>query len=136
MEEKLKPIKIIHLALCFGVAIAYAVLVDFKTLEFLNFNAIETTDYIFILVPVAAILLGNFLYTQQLKSADKNLKLEEKIGVYQTAMLIRLALLEGAAFFILFIKKELIILGLFLIFYMLFLRPSENAMKRDFDAVK
>ena len=67
-----------------------------------------------------------------MRKVDKTLKNEEKIGTYQTASLIRWAIVEGAAFFILFYKSELILIGLLLIIYMLFLRPSEYKMIEDF----
>ncbi|MEX0313486.1 MAG: MFS transporter, partial [Allomuricauda sp.] len=89
----------------------------------------------YLLIPISAVVLGNFLYKQQLKNTDSGLKPEEKIGIYQTASLIRWAMLEGAAFIILFLKEELILIGLLLIFYMVILKPSEEGMKRDFAAV-
>ncbi len=133
MKEKLKPIKTIHSGLTLGIAVAYFILGDLQTLEFLKIPKIETSTFIYLLIPIAAIFLGNILYKQQLKNIANNLTLEEKIGTYQTASLIRWAMLEGAAFFILFAKKEFVLIGLFLIFYLVFLKPSEEGMKRDFE---
>lgn len=133
MKEKIKPIKIIHIALCLGVLVAYFLIGDLLTLDFLKVPVISSRDFIYLIFPILAIVLGNILYKRQLGNASKDLKLEDKVGVYQTALLIRWALLEGVAFFILFTKKELIIIGLILIFYMAYLKPSEEGMKRDFE---
>ncbi|PHQ61548.1 MAG: MFS transporter [Maribacter sp.] len=135
MKEKLKAIKTIHIALISGIALAYFILGDLQTLDFLKISKIESSTFIYLLIPISAIFLGNLLYKQQLKKVGNNLTLEEKIAPYQTASLIRWAMLEGAAFFILFVKKEFIIVGLFLILYMVFLKPSEEGIKRDFKMV-
>lgn len=87
------------------------------------------------MMPLSSIILGNFLYKQQLKNANENLPLEEIMGYYQKASLIRWAMIEGAAFFILLVKNELLIIGLILILYMVFLKPSEEAMKRGYQMV-
>ncbi len=135
MEEKLKPLKTIHIALILGIALAYFFLGDLQNLDFFKIPKVDSTSYIYLLIPMAAIFLGNMLYRQQLKNTDNNQPLEKKIGTYQTASLIRWAMLEGAAFFILFLKKEFILIGLFLIIYLVLLRPSEERMKRDFQIV-
>lgn len=49
--------------------------------------------------------------------------------------MVRWAILEGAAFMILFAVPELNLVGILLLVYMVFLRPSEEGMKRDFQAV-
>lgn len=135
MEEKLKAVKTIHIALILGLVLAYFFAGNLLNFDFFQIPEIESSTYPFLLIPVAAIFLGNFLYKQQLKNADKRLPLEDKIGVYQTASLIRWAVVEGAAFVILFVKPELIVIGLLLIVYLVFLKPSKEGMKRDFDAV-
>ncbi|MGD1840017.1 MAG: hypothetical protein ACFB0B_03850 [Thermonemataceae bacterium] len=135
MKEKIKVIKIIHLALVSGVTLIYVVLGNLHTFNFLRILKTESSAFTYLLVAVAAILLGNFLYKQQLKNTKDNLTLEEKVVPYQTALLTRWVILEGAAFIILFIEKEWLIIGLFLIVYMAFLRPSEERMKRDFQAI-
>ena len=134
MKEKLKPIKTIHIALCIGITLAYFIVGGLQSLDFIKIPKIDSSTFIFLLIPVSAIFLGNFLYKQQLRNIDGSLAIEKKIGIYQTASLIRWAIIEGAAFFILFTKKEFILIGLFLILYLLVLRPSEEGMKRDFSS--
>lgn len=136
MKDRFKTIKAIHIALCSGVGLAYIFIGDLQTLRFLELPKLNATAIPFLLIPVAAIFIGNLLYRQQLKNSDPALKPEEKVALYQTASLIRWALLEGAAFVILFIKPEFMIIGLLVVVYMLVLRPSEEAMIRDFNVYK
>ncbi|WP_435624000.1 MFS transporter [Flagellimonas sp.] len=135
MNEKLQSLKIIHIALCVGVTLAYFFLGDLQTLEFLNVPKIDSTSFIYLLIGFCAMFLGNMVYNQRLKTVDPKSKFEERIAPYMTASIIRWAILEGAAFLILFLKKEFLVVGLFLIVYMIFTRPSSEGMKRDFAAV-
>ncbi len=50
--------------------------------------------------------------------------------MYQTASLIRWVIIEGAAFFILFSNPDFVILGILLIGYLIYLRPTEANIKR------
>lgn len=133
MNEKFRAIKIIHIAMIIGVSLAYFLVGDLQAMDFLNFSEIEISAFVYLVIPFSAVFIGNFLYKKQLTQVGGKLSLEEKMGTYQTASLIRWAVLEGAAFFILFVKKELIIVGLLLILYMALLKPSEHGMKRDFE---
>jgi hypothetical protein len=133
MKEKLKIIKTMHLFLVAGLAIAYFLIGDLESMNFLEYKEIDASNFIYIVVPIIAIILGNYLYKDLLKNVDKRLKLAEKIGTYQTASLIRWAIIEGAAFFILLHNTEFVLIGMFLILYLLFLKPSEQKMKLDFE---
>ncbi|MEM6895597.1 MAG: MFS transporter [Bacteroidota bacterium] len=135
MKDKFTPIKIIHFALCTGVALAYFLIGEVYKLDFLELPEIDTTGLIYLTIPFSAFFAGNVMYKNMLKNVDPKLPMESRIGTYQTAVIVRLAILEGAAFAILFLKKELLLIGLLLIVYMAFLRPSEDAMKRDFHLV-
>ena len=132
MTEKLKPIKIIHLGICAGVVIGYYIIGDINSVEDLKLPVIDTSSIIYLLIPVFAVLISNFLYKSQIKKVDTDLILEEKIPFYQTASITRLAVLEGAAFMILIIKPDFILFGILIILYILFLRPTEAQFKRDF----
>ncbi|MEL7268605.1 MAG: MFS transporter [Bacteroidota bacterium] len=135
MKDKFAPIKTIHFALCTGAALVYFLLGEVYKLDFLDLPEIDTTTLIYLIVPFSALFASNFMYKNILRKVDPKLPMESRIGTYQTAVIVRLAILEGAAFAILFLKKELLVIGLFLVIYMAFLRPSEDAMKRDFHLV-
>ncbi|WP_159023627.1 MFS transporter [Formosa sp. L2A11] len=131
MEEKIKVLKVIHLALSVGLILVYAIIGDLNALTHFSFKSVNTSNIIFLFVPVIAILLGHFLFYSQIKKIDSRLKLEEKFPAYQTALILRWAVLEGAAFVILFLSPGFMIFGVFIILYFLFLRPTEDRIKLD-----
>lgn len=133
MTEKLKTIKTIHLAICAGVIIAYFMIGDLSSLENLKMPIMDKASVIYLLIPVSSIFLSNLLYKSQVNNIDSKLKLEEKIPFYQTASIIRLAILEGAAFLILFLKPDFLIFGILIIVYIIFLRPTETQFRKDFE---
>lgn len=130
MKEKFQPIKIIHIGLCLGVALAYFFVGDLMDLD-IGQVTFDKSSLIYLLIPIAAFYLSKLLYKQLLSNIDRSLEPEAQLPAYQTASLIRWAVLEGAAFIILFMKKEFILFGILLILYMAFLRPTEDGMKRD-----
>lgn len=134
MNEKIKILKTIHLAICAGVIITYIMLGGFS-METLKIPILDSSSIVFAVLPFLAIFVGNFLFKSQLKQADQNLKIEEKLPVYQTASIIRWAILEGVAFVILFAKPDLVLFGLIAIAYLIFLRPTEDKINADFQNV-
>ncbi len=130
--EKLKTIKIIHFAICIGVIIAYFIVGNITSLESLKIPSIDSSSMVYVLIVVSSVFLSNFLYKSQVNNVDKKLKLEEKIPFYQTATIIRLAILEGVAFVILFLKPDFLLLGFLIILYMIYLRPTESQFRSDF----
>lgn len=133
MSGKLKIIKIIHLAICAGIIIAYFIIGDLSSLENLKMPIIDSTSMIYLLIPISSIFLSNFLYKSQIKNTDTKLTLEEKIPLYQTASIIRFAVLEGAAVLILFLKPDFLIFGILIILYIIFLRPTETQFRKGFE---
>tara|TARA_X000000368_G_C22786680_1_gene603989 strand:+ start:24 stop:437 length:414 start_codon:yes stop_codon:yes gene_type:complete len=131
MTEKLKTIQTIHFAICAGVIIAYFMIGDLSSLENLQMPSIDKASVIYLLILISSIFLSNFLYKSQVNNIDSKLKLEEKIPFYQTASIIRLAVLEGAAFLILFLKPDFLIFGILIIVYVIFLRPTETQFRKD-----
>ncbi|MDQ8014449.1 MAG: MFS transporter [Flavobacterium nitrogenifigens] len=130
MTEKIKTLQIIHLGICAGTIIAYFIVGDIS-LETLSVPAIDSNSILYLIIPVLAFVLSSILFKAQLKQIDPKLKLEDKLPVYQTASIMRWAVLEGAAFLILFIKPEFILFGILLIVYLLYLRPTEERITND-----
>ena len=62
MKEKFQVIKTIHLCLVFGILLAYFFIGELESLNFLNFNQIDSSNLVYLLIPVIAIILGNYLY--------------------------------------------------------------------------
>ena len=57
--------------------------------------------------------------------------LKEKLVPYQSASVVRYAIIEGSAFLILIIAPDFIIFGVLLIVYLILLMPTEYRIKRD-----
>lgn len=136
MIQKIKTLQIIHLALCIGLIVAYIAIGDILNPETLKIPKIDSNSVVYFVIPIAAVILSNFLFKQQLVKVEKSLQIQEKVPLYQSAFITRMAVLEAAAFMILILKKELIILGILLIAYMIFLRPSIVRMENDFENIK
>lgn len=131
MKEKIKTLQLIHFAICAGMILAYIFAGKF-TIEQLKGEGIISDDLIYLAIPIAAFFLSNFMFKNQLKQVDPKATLEERLPLFQTASIIRWAVLEAAAFFILFAKPNLIIFGIILILYIVFLRPTEAKMAISF----
>lgn len=128
LPEKLRTLKIIHLAILGGVILLYALIGDIS-MEIFNIPPLGTPSMIYFMIPFFALAIGNFLFHQQLKKADRKLSPNDNFGVYQTGSIIRWAILEAATFIILFLAPEYLIFGLFTILMLAFLRPSEARVK-------
>lgn len=130
MTEKIKTLQFIHFGICAGTIIVYFIVGDLS-FETLNIPAIDSTSILYLVIPVLAFVLSSILFKVQLKQINPKLKLEDKFPIYQTASIMRWAVLEGAAFLILFLKPEFIIFGILLIVYLLYLRPTEERITND-----
>ena len=132
MTEKIKTLQIIHLALCAGLIIAYFVIGEISVEKLKTIPIIDVSSIVFAILPFLAIIMANFIFKSQLKQVDRKLKLEDKLPVYQTASIIRWAILEGVAFIILILKPDFLIFGILVIIYLIFLRPTEERISSDF----
>ncbi len=131
MHEKIKVLQIIHLGICAGTIVAYLFVGDFSV-EILNVPSIDSSDLIYFAIPILALFLSNFLFRSQLKQVNPKLKPEDNLPIYQTASIIRWSVLEAAALLILFLKPELLVLGILMIIYLVSLRPTEDKIVSEF----
>ena len=111
MSDRIKTLQILHLAICAGTIVAYYILGDLS-IEKLQIPVIDSSSAIYIVIPVLAFVLSSFLFKSQLKQINPKLKLEEKFPIYQTASILRWAVLEGAAFLILILNPDFILFGI------------------------
>lgn len=131
MSEEIKSLKIIHIAMCVGlIAISYFMVDDFVH-NLLNLPPLDSSTLPFLLVPVAAFYLSDFLFKNQMKQMDKDADLKNKLPIYQTANIIRWAILEVAAIVIVVLKPEFLILTLLIILYLFYLGPTESRVKNE-----
>ena len=133
MTEKLKTIKIIHLFLCAGIIAIYVLMGNLTQPETLKMPVINSASMVYLALPILAFLIGNFLYKSQIKKVTRESSLDQKFMMYQTASIMRWSIIEGLTLVLLFLQPDFIAFGLLMIMYLLFLRPSEDQFKRDFD---
>lgn len=130
MTQKIKTLQTIHLAICAGIMVAYFMMGNLS-METLKIKSIDASEIIFVAIPILAFVLSNFLFKSQLKQTNSKLKSEENLPIYQTASIIRWAILEGAAFLILFVSPDFQLFGILIIAYLVFLRPTEDRVNND-----
>ena len=123
MLQKIKTLKIIHLALVGGVTLAYFLIGDFENI--LNIQ-IDNASLIYSFIPALAYVLSNFVFRNALNKITKDSTNDEKFAIYQTASIIKWAILEGACFLILLLKPDFILFGVILLFYLILLAPKED----------
>ena len=123
MDQKIKTLKIIHLALVAGVALAFTFLGNFKTM----FNmVIDNSSLLYAFIPAIAYVASNFMFKNMLRKVQKDASNEEKFAIYQTASIARWAIIEGACFLILILKPDFLLLGVILLIYLILLTPKET----------
>lgn len=130
MTQKIKTLQTIHLAICAGIMVAYFMMGNLS-METLKIKSIDASEIIFVAIPILAFVLSNFLFKSQLKQTNSKLKSEENLPIYQTASIIRWAILEGTAFLILFVSPDFQLFGILIIAYLVFLRPTEDRVNND-----
>lgn len=123
MNQKIKTLKIIHLALVAGVTFAYFLFGDFKNI--LNLE-IDDSSLVYSFIPALAYVLSNSVFRNMLNKIKEDTSDDEKFAVFQNASIIKWAILEAACFLILFLKPDFLLFGVILLFYLLLLAPKEH----------
>ena len=104
MKEQLKVFRIIHLALVAGLVVAYFVLGNLSDFSQLKLPTLDNDNMIYLAIPIAAFIISNLMFKMLVSKIDNALSLKEKIVPYQSASIVRYAIIEGAAFLILILK--------------------------------
>lgn len=114
-----------------GVVFIYFFILGKNAIADFKIPTIDSDSIIYVLIPVLAIVLSNFMFKNMISKIDSNLSLENKFGVYQSSSIVRWAILEGAAIVLLFQKPDFFIFGIVIIVYLLTLRPTEDKVNND-----
>ena len=117
-----------HAFLVAGVTLAYFILGD---LIHLTIPSLEGDQLYFLFLPIAAIIGSQLIFKTFLKKITKSSSDDEKFATYQTASVMKWAILEGAAFVILFIKPELLLFGFIVLLYFIYDRPTKNKIEEE-----
>lgn len=133
----IQRITIIHLALIMGQLLFSGVSYSLVETNFLSFDF--GSDVFVMLVPAIAVsgaFASNFIYNKKIGELTSLESLKDKVMCYQTACIIRYALLEGSALFGIVSYMQsgnllfLIIAGA-LIVYFVSLRPTKEKIEMD-----
>lgn len=133
----LRTYTLIHLVLTSAVLI-FGILMFLQTKnQELSFN--YTGDVMIFIVPfiaVAGILAGNYLYGNIIKGLASKTTLMEKLNGFQTASIIKYALLEGPAFLgiVAFMNEGnqyFLIISSLLLGWLIMQRPTRDKVERD-----
>ncbi len=98
-KEALKTIQLVHFALMAGIVLFTAVIL------FLYFDGVLAAkndgiiQYIPALFFFAVLPSSSMVYKQALKNVDAQANLQSKMKLFQTAHIVRMAILEGSALF-------------------------------------
>lgn len=131
----LKTISIIHLALIAGQIMFAAV-----TFMITNKTTTGQRDNVFIyVVPIMAftgLAVSNILFKTLVNKIDGQSPLKTKLAAYQSALIVRFALLEGPSLFAIvsfMLTGNLIFLGISgaIIAYFIYLRPTKQKIEDD-----
>ena len=134
-QTTFRTITIIHLALMAGQVMFAAVVLGLTKKAV--FSIQYTGDPLLYIVPVMAIasfMASDYLFKQQIDIARTKDTLQSKLVVYQTALIIRSALLEGASLFAI-VAMQLtgnlffIIISVFIILYFFSFRPKKDKLE-------
>lgn len=133
----LRTSSIIHFALVAGVLIL--ALVMYSITENQKLDLSYRGDPMFFIVPImaiAGILVGNYLYINNIKRLTSKNTLREKLAGFQTASIIKYALLEGPALLglVAFMNEGnqyFLIISILLVFWLIMQRPTRDKIERD-----
>ena len=138
-NPSLKTLSIIHLALCSGVFIfGFIMFSKTNSTEIILDDSNDIFKYIIPSAAIIAIFLSNFLFKNQLNSITENAEIKEKLVKYQSASIVKYAVLEGTALLSVVIYSSttnflylLIALGMLL--YLIVQRPTLSKIISDLD---
>lgn len=135
--SKIKIMQIMLTAFCISI-ISFAMVTLLLNKETIYFDLATTSDQtglypLFPLMGLAIIILGLFMFKNQLNKLPEGAFIDEKIAGYQTAFIIRSAFLEGASLmnivgFLLSANAIFLIVPSIAVTIMIFTRPTKQGV--------
>lgn len=138
IQRFIQTLKLIHISLVAGLTI-------FSLIAYVQnkgFNAdINTNSTLLYIVPITA-LLGYFgsqlFFKKMLSNVQISDSLEQKLGKYQTASIIKYALIEGPAFIALFVYYATgnalpLVIAVCLLVYLFVQKPTKDKIIKSLD---
>lgn len=138
-KTDLKPLQIIHLAMCLAPAI-FLTVVPFLKMNQNNFSEpISGNEPFYFVAPLMALtgfIGGRIIFKKLISTMDAAASLSQKIAKYQTAFIVRQALFEGATLFnviVYFLLGHFVfaVIATALILFMFTFRPTRFRVAED-----
>ena len=138
-KDALKTTKIIHFALLTGQAMFAAVAYSIGNKQISFVTKDSKNDIFLYLVPIFAIggfVAGNFISKKILANFQNKETLSEKLAGYQTALIVKCALLEGASLmgivaFLLTNNWLFLLISIAIMLYFFTLKPTADKVADD-----
>ncbi|WP_293296459.1 hypothetical protein [Allomuricauda sp.] len=133
----IKIMSLLHLGIC-ATPIVLGTLFYFNT-ENAIFDISSTDDFFLALVPLGAIgsiFFGDLVFKKMTRNLPDSIDLRTKLARFQTASIIKYALLEGAAILgiVVFIHTQnliYLIIGALVVFYLALLHPTKQKIENS-----
>ncbi|TWR31592.1 ATP synthase F0 subunit C [Mucilaginibacter pallidiroseus] len=135
-SPKLKTIQIIHLALLAGMVLYVAIVFFLKQSTAVKFDKDDVFAFIVPVVAIMGAFASYFLFGKALPQAQRQPSAQGKLVIYQTALIMRYAFLEGPALFattVYFLTGNFLFLAIAIaiIAYFTTLRPTKEKLTND-----
>jgi MFS family permease len=139
-KQYFRSLTILYFGLLIG-QVAFAAITLYLNLELLFQPDDSLRDIFIYIVPIFVVngfATGHLIYKSRLKKIKKHNSLTSKMGEYRGAMIIRLAMLEGASLFaivVYLLTADLIFIamsGLIIAFFII-LRPTSDKISMDLE---
>lgn len=135
----IKTLPIIHAALIIGQVLFAAITLFITLSKPAASRSAQPDDVFMILVPVMAagsVVLGQFMFKKLLAVAQQQATIQGKMARYQSAFIVRMALLEGASLFgivVYLLTANPLFIGIsgLLVIYGIWLRPTRQKTEDD-----
>ncbi|MDF0708064.1 MAG: hypothetical protein VX772_06955 [Bacteroidota bacterium] len=135
----LKTISFLHIGIS-ATPVVLGALFYFRASK-MELTLTDTDDMFLAIVPMVAlagIFLGDFIFKKMTGSLPKDMDLRTKLNRFQSASILKYALLEGAALFCIVIfantaNLTYLIIAVSLIFYLFFQKPTKQKIENVLD---
>lgn len=133
----LKTAKIIHLALLSGQLMFAFVTISISKNPSFNMKSVNYPFFIVApLLAVSCFLIGNFLFKKMVSNLQNKPALIDKLTGYQSALIVKCALLEGSSLFVIVVfmltnNWFFLLISACIILYFITLRPGTEKVADD-----
>jgi hypothetical protein len=136
-QSYLRTITIIHLALVAGQILFAVVVLNITREKGIDLHSTNDPFFFAALILAVAAMVGSvFIFQKLVADAVTKFTLKEKLMTYQSALIVRFALLQGASMFAIVVNMLTgnlfyLIISCVLILSLIIIRPTKNKIEND-----